>query len=505
MEKNVALVRRASMTKRIGCLVILFCAAAVSSQSQTFKTIHSFDGTDGFNSQSPLIQGTDGNLYGTMPDGGPFGENGFGTVFRMTPNGELTTLYSFCSQAGCTDGSYPYAALIQATDGNFYGTTYNGGTKGYGTVFRMTPAGTLSTIHSFCSERACADGALPRGSLVQATDGNFYGTTQLNTPVKSGGTVFKMTPSGTVTTLYTFCTESGCPDGELPGTIIQATDGNFYGTTLYGGTGAFCTVEGGCGTAFKITPSGVFTTLHNFCSESSCVDGEYAYTALIQASDGNFYGTTDQGGISTQCYVGCGNIYKIAPNGRFTNVYSFCKSDGYCTDGAFSQGSLIQATDGNLYGPTRQGGAKQGDGTLFSATTGGKLTTLYRFNSSNAGHYSGIYPYPALVQYTDGSFYGTTFQGGPSEYGTVFTLSTGLGPFVETQTSAGTVGATVNILGTDLTGAMAVSFNGFSAIFAVVSSSFITATVPAGATTGFLTVTTPGGILTSNKVFRIVP
>jgi uncharacterized repeat protein (TIGR03803 family) len=486
-------------------LILLTAATAIALQAQTFRTIHSFDVTDGYNSQSPLIQATDGNLYGTTPVGGALGESGLGTIFKMTPAGELTTLYNFCSQSRCTDGSYPYAALIQATDGNFYGTTHEGGTKGYGTVFKVTLDGALTTIYSFCSKGACPDGALPQGGLVQAANGNFYGTTQYNSPIKGGGTVFEITPSGALKTLYTFCSESGCPDGQLPGSLIQARDGNFYGTTLYGGTSGFCTLEGGCGTVFEITPGGVFTTLYSFCSENNCTDGLYPYTALVQASDGNLYGTTDQGGTCTVIEGGCGTIYKIAPNGTLTTGYSFCKLGGYCMDGEFSQGSLIQATDGNLYGPTRQGGAEPLDGTLFSITTGGKLTTLYRFDSTNAGHYSGTYPYAALVQYTDGTFYGTTLQGGSSDYGTVFSLSTGLGPFVETQTPAGRLGATVNILGTNLTGATGVAFNGTTAVFTVASPSLITAAVPAGASTGFVTVTTSSGTLTSNQLFRVTP
>jgi uncharacterized repeat protein (TIGR03803 family) len=486
------------------CVLLLLCAAATTAaRAQTFKAIHSFDGMDGeYDSTSVPIQGTDGNLYGVMPEGGA---NAFGTAYRMTPTGELTTIYNFCAQSGCADGQNPEGDLVQGTDGDFYGVTINGGAAGYGTAFKITSSGALTTLYNFCSRAECQDGAEPNGGLVLGSDGNFYGTTEGSSLRVRGGTIFKLNPNGLLETLYNFCLEGSCIQSLFPSGLIQGRDGNFYGTTQYGGDGAFCTVTGGCGQVFKISPQGDFTTLHAFCSESNCSDGLYPYAALVQASDGNFYGTTGQGGDSPVCGIpgGCGTIFRITSDGVLTTLHSFCSLE-YCADGLSPQGSLIQATDGDLYGTSRQGGGELLDGTVFKITTQGKLTLLYRFDCPRVPC-SGLYPYVGLVQDTDGTFYGVTNQGGIIGYGVVYDISTGLGPFVQTQTDSGAVDTTVNILGTNLTGATGVSFNGTAASFTVASSSLITATVPADASSGYVAVTTPSGVLTSNRPFQVVP
>ncbi len=284
--------------------------SGTGTPAQTFTTLHSFDGTDGEDPVAGLVQATDGNLYGTTNQAGA---DGAGTVFKITPSGTLTTLYSFCSQnsesTDCTDGGYPSAGLVQGTDGNFYGTTGARGANSYfgGTVFKITPTGTLTTLHEFCSQGAsygnpCADGGLPLAGLVQGTDGNLYGTTEIGGAnpcfADSGGygcgTVFKITPGGTLTTLYSF----DSTDGALPEAgLIRATDGNIYGTTFYGGAN-------GAGTVFKITPSGTLTTIYSSCSQSGgygepCADGGGPLVGLVQGTDGNFYGTTSGGGRPT--------------------------------------------------------------------------------------------------------------------------------------------------------------------------------------------------------------
>ncbi len=207
------------------------------------------------------------------------------------------------------------------------------------------------------------------------------------------------------------------------------------------------------------------------------------------------YGTTLRGGTNNY-----GTVFKLTPSGKRTTLYSFCLKSG-CTDGSSPYAALIQATDGNLYATTKKGGV-YGEGTVFKITPSGQLTTLYSF-CPKSGCTDGRFPSAGLVQDTNGTFYGTTSAGGSNKDGTVFSLSVGLGPFVETQTASGTVGAPVKILGTNLIGATNVTFNGTAAAFTVVSASLITTNVPNGATTGTVEVTTPGGTLKSKVPFRV--
>ena len=462
---------------RISCVLGGFLSLVLSVSAQTtFTTLYSFNDLEGYQPISGLVQATNGDLYGTAPNGGA--NNGFGTVFKITPSGTFTTVYTFCQQSTCLDGYEPYQeSLIQATNGDLYGTTNGGGAGGGGTVFKITPGGTLTTLTSF----DFTDGGGPDGGVIQGTDGNFYGTT-FDGGANGQGTVFKMTPGGTLTTLYNFCNLTNCTDGANPwATLVQATNGNFYGTTSNGGTR-------GDGTVFKITPSGTLTTLYSF--EGVGVDGGNPHAALIQGRDGNLYGTTYGGGTGT--------VFKITPSGTFTTLHTFSG-----TDGEEPQAALVQATNGNFYGTTEGGGASF-DGTVFEITPTGTLTTLYNF-CSQSGCTDGTYPFGALVQDTNGTLYGTTYRGGANDAGTVFRLSVGLGLFVETQPTSGRVGAAVKILGTDLTGATSVSFNGSAATFTVVSESEITTTVPTGATTGTVDVTIPSRMLKSNIKFRVTP
>jgi uncharacterized repeat protein (TIGR03803 family) len=456
----------------------------------TLTTLFSFDSTNGAGPTGVLVQGTDGNLYGTTYEGGV---NDLGTVFKVESSGTQTTLYNFCSISGCTDGEYPEGALVQATNGNFYGITEYGGANGVGTVFQITSTGTLTTLYSFCSQSGCTDGDYPVAGLVQAINGDFYGTT-VDGGANGVGTVFKITPSGTLTTLYNFCSQSGCTDGLEPfAGLVQANSGDFYGTTLGGGAS-------GEGTIFKMTPSGALTTLHSFNGG----DGAEPTAPLVQATNGDFYGTTTYYGNDEHggAYSG-GTIFKMTPSGALTTLYNFCSQVG-CADGYYPVAGLMQATDGGLYGTTSQGGAAAG-GTVYRMTPSGALTTVYSFCSKREC-VDGASPYTVPVQATNGTLYGTTFFGGANgAAGTIFSLSVGLGPFVKTQTTSGKVGAAVNILGTDLTGATSVSFNGTAAVFEVVSSSLVTATVPTGATTGKVEVVTPGGTLSSNVPFRVLP
>jgi uncharacterized repeat protein (TIGR03803 family) len=486
---------------RMACFVTALCVVnAIPSPAQTFTSLAGFNLING---EGPewLVQGTNGNFYGTTRFGGP-GPSYSGTVFEITPAGVLSRIYSFfCSNTSCVNGGGPNEGLLLAANGNFYGLTSVGGgnSSSTGTVFQITPTGALNTVYSFCALANCADGEYPTG-LVQASNGNFYGTTSAG-GTSVFGTVFKLTPAGKLTTLHSFCPGGNggdCPDGRNPsGRLIQASNGNFYGTTYEGGANG-----SGGGTIFEITPAGTLTTLYSFCAQANCADGAGPF-GLIQAANGNFYGTTFAGGAAGCGGPGCGTIFEMTPTGTLTTLYSFCAGSG-CP---INPGPLMQATDGNFYGTTIEGTLN--GGAVFEFIPTGSLTTLYNF-CFQVNCTDGLDPETGVLQGTDGTFYGTTVAGGPSPNcpkalgcGTVFSVSVGLGPFAKTVPTTGKVGANVIILGNDLTGTTSVSFNGVVAMFKVVSNTEITTTVPTGATTGLVQVTTPGGTLKSNVAFRV--
>jgi uncharacterized repeat protein (TIGR03803 family) len=465
------------------CLTLLFCAAtAISSSAQIFTTLASFNNRDGSYSQAPLVQGFDGNLYGTTDEGG---RNNSGVVFKISFDGNLATVHTFCSRVDCADGQVPESGLVPATNGTIYGVTSSGGVgcSYCGTVFQVSARGTLYTLHSFDG----TDGQNPLG-LLQASDTNFYGTTS-GGGAGSGGTIFKMTPTGGFSTLYTF------EDANYPvAGLVEGVDGNFYGTTI-------TYASGGNGTIFKMTSGGDLTTLYSFTGS----DGSWPVASLLQATSGLFYGTTSQGGpVSTVCVTtGCGTVFAITSGGDLTTLHDFTGTDGLNPSGA-----LIQGTDGNFYGTTEEGGPQNskctfGCGTIFQITPEGGFSTLHTFSGPD-----GEYPYISLVQATDGNFYGTTYVGGASKVcpegcGTVFRLSMGLSPFVITVPTANYPGRKARILGTNLTGATSVTFNGVAAAFTVVSPTEIATIVPKGATTGTVQVVTPAGTLQSNVAFRV--
>ena len=373
--------------------IILFLALAVVAQAQTFTTVASFDAAN--NGPNWLIQGTDGNFYGTSNKG---------TAFKLTPAGALAALYTF--PAGSTPNS-----LVQGSDGNFYGTmlgfrTINVPSSGPGSIFKLTPSGALTTLRTLA--QGLSEGSNPIGGLVQGRDGNFYGTTYaggINTLANGGGAgiVFKITPSGTFTKLHDFAG----PDGLGPNGLTLASDGNFYGTTQRGGTGCPDHLFGnGCGTVFKVTSAGTLTTLYTFTAMS---DGGAPTAGLVQGSDGNFYGTTTIGGQNQ-----FGTIFKLTPTGTLTTLYSFPAIPA----GRASSMTLIQATDGNFYGTVNQGGGPEGHGTLFEMAPSGTVTTLHTFGGAD-----GVAP-DWLIQAKNGDLYGATpFGTGPSPNGTVFSFS----------------------------------------------------------------------------------
>jgi uncharacterized repeat protein (TIGR03803 family) len=466
--------------KKVSVMFVLCATTAIAAPAQVFNTLVDFNTSDGYGPYLvSLIQGRDGQLYGTTESGGA---NGDGTAFKVTLGGNLTDLHDFSGQPN--DGQQPDSGLVQGTDGSFYGTTTNGGTDDYGTVFKVTSEGRQTTLYSFLCTGNCHDGAEPIAPLVLGADGNLYGTTNQGGGNRAAGTVFRITADGALTTLYSFCAKANCTDGSNPfAGLLQTVDGDFYGTTYGGGTN-------NSGTVFKVSRSGTLVTLHSFDGD----DGAAPAGALVQANDGNFYGTTTQGGT-----YGHGALFRLTPSGGFRLLHSFC-AQANCADGDRPQSGLIQATDGSLYGTTFQGGTNV-FGTVFKLDSNGLFTILHDF----AFHTDGGQLCGGLLQATNGTLYGTTFAGGSGDSGTVFSLDMGLGPFIALVHSSGKVGQTGGILGQGFTGTTSVSLNGTPADFTVVSDTFIKATVPPGATTGYVTVVTPSGTLTSNVPFRVLP
>ncbi len=369
-------------------MLLALAGHAFNAAAQTDTNLYSFGSSpnDGAAPEAGLVQASDGNFYGTTYFGGTSNK---GTVFRFNPSGTYTTLYSFAA----TDGNFPKATLVQGSDGNFYGTTYHGGTSGNGTVFRISPSGTYTTLYSFVGPPN--DGEWPEAGLVQGSDGNFYGTTYYGgTSTNCGplgcGTVFRISPGGTYTNLYSF---AGSPnDGANPkATLVQGADGNFYGTTFKGGTNC---LSCGPGTVFRISPSGSETNLHSFFGSANFAtnDGSLPEAGLVQGSDGNLYGTASVGGQR-----GWGTLFRINPSGTYTSLYSFL---GYPNDGAYPDAGLVQGSDGNFYGTTGGGGTSD-NGIVFWISPSGTYTTLYSFVASDD---ETTEPYGTLVQGRDGNF-----------------------------------------------------------------------------------------------------
>jgi len=402
--------------KILRVLLVIFMAVlagrAFTANAQTETNLHSFVGppSDGRDPRSGLVQGSDGNFYGTTFIGGT---NFDGTVFRISPSGTYTSLYSFVGSP--TDGARPSDKMVRGSDGNFYGTTHDGGMTNLGTVFRISPGGSYTNLYSFRGPPT--DGAGPTAGLVQGSDGNFYGMTELGgttnaicTNANGCGIVFRISPSGSYSNLYSFGSYTN--DGQDPiGGLVQGSDSNFYGTTLFGGTT-------NVGTVFRISRSGSETNLYSFGSYTN--DGFLPFAELVQGSDGNFYGTTYDGGTTWNggtnsiCTNGCGTAFRISPSGVYTSLYSF---GIYPTDGTKPTVGLIQGSDGNFYGMTILGGTVN-SGTIFRISSSGSYSNLYSFKGypNDGGNPS------EMVQGSDGNFYGTTGFGGTNNYGTVFKL-----------------------------------------------------------------------------------
>ncbi len=352
--------------RRAVLLVVLCVLFAIASPAQTFTTMYDFQGlTDSGYPWASLVQGVDGSYYGEAQ--GIPQNNDLGGVFKITSSGTFTTVHHF--EVGNPQGpAGPIGGMVRASDGSLYGISEGGGPYIAGTVFRVGTDDAVATIYNFCSLGAnCPDGATPWAPPIQGADGNFYGTTAGGgtTTCRYGcGTVYRLTPGGSLTTLYSFHQTDGAnPHARL----LLANDGNFYGTTFHGGSmqGLCATYSApGCGTVFRITPSGVLTTLHTFCLQSDCADSGTPTGGLIQGSDGYLYGMT--GPVAPNNIA---TIYRMSLQGDLTTLYKFPK--GWST-----LDQLLQAPDGNFYGMVCCGGTP---GSIFSMKPDGTVTTLHTF------------------------------------------------------------------------------------------------------------------------------
>jgi uncharacterized repeat protein (TIGR03803 family) len=324
--------------------------------------LHEFAGSpDGSYPTATLVRDKTGNFFGTTRNGGN-PDCGCGAVFKIAPDGSESVLYAF---KGGSDGGWPYAGLILDAAGDLYGTTTQGGgsgtgCRGYGcgTVFKITPNGTETVLYAFAGN---ADGSFPGGTLLLDKAGNLFGTTVFggNTSeyclTEGCGTAFQLSPDGAKTTLYAFCSQSGCTDGNNPfAGLIADKSGNLYGTTLSGG-------KDGVGTVFTLTKGGVETILHSFQDYS---DGQIPYGGVTFDGAGNLYGATTAGGYLNS-YSGA--VYKLAPDGTETLLHSFVLG----VDGATPQSDVIVDKDGNIYGTTLYCKGNGNKGEVFELASDG--------------------------------------------------------------------------------------------------------------------------------------
>jgi uncharacterized repeat protein (TIGR03803 family) len=392
----------------------------------------------------------------------------------VTPTGEFSTLYNFCSVTNCADGANPEAQLTVGSDGNLYGTTTFGGgapecSLGCGTIFRFSN-GTLTTLHAFMDN---INGSIPQPGLVQDVNGDFYGTT-LEGGADNYGTIFAISPSGKFKKLLDF----DFNNGEASTAPVQSTkSSSLYGATNNGG--AFASGE-----VYEVNSSGI-RVLYSF---PSTAEQNNPISGLSYGRNGLLYGLTGSG-------INYGTFYSITTGGSLTTLYNFTLESG--TD-PISLPALVLGPDGNFYG-TARGGGLYGGGTIFSLTPAGVIEVPHNFAGSD-----GSSPVSGLTEATDGSFYGDAYQGGLNGEGTVFHISTGLPAFVQPVPGFGAIGTNLIILGPNLTGTTSVSFNGVTASFTVVSRTEITVTIPIGATSGPLKIVTPAGTLSTKLAFRVL-
>ncbi len=462
------------ITRTSLAMAILIFAVATSSNvhAQTYSVLSNFPTSGGPAAPAfpgVVAQGRDGSLYSTTMRGGMSAPPGVdspadGTIFRVTPSGTLTVVYTFRGTVAGNPSS-PKSGLTLGTDGFFYGAAAGSNGK----IFKADSSGNVTVLYSL----AASDGS-GAGTPIRGTDGNLYGATQ------QGGGVYKLTSGGKFTVIHA----SDINDGYLGDVgplapLFQASDGDFYGTTHSGVGTVFV------GSVFKVTGTGDFTYIYKFDN----THGATPIGPVIQGSDGNFYGTTSRGGSAN-----FGVVFMLKPSGELTVLHNFNGTDGKTPDGG-----LVQANNGVFYGVASAGGTL-GFGTIYKITSTGTFSVLHNFDNT-----TGATPDVTLVQHTNGLLYADTSGGGASGVGVFYSLNDSLQPFVSLMPISGQVGVSIGILGQGFTGTTDVSFNGAPAAFTVVSDTFLTVTVPSHGSTGNVTVTTPTGTLTSNKVFTVIP
>ena len=453
--------------------LVTACAAcvfslAVCAQAQTVTAIAAENSLG-------MVQATDGNFYGAGSAPG----NLDGGIFRMTPTGEISTVYRSCFQPNCTQPGPP----ILGGDGNLYGVSkFGGNSTGSGTVYKLTLDGKLTILYTFCPNAGCADGQFPLG-LVLGSDGNFYGAAEEG-GAGSGvsGTIFRISPTGEFKLLYTFCSLANCADGTgAASPPVQGSDGNFYGVAVFGGAT-------GHGVAYRLTSAGAYTVLYNFCSATDCLDGNQPQ-AVTWSPSGTLLGVTNLGGDRNG-----GTIFEI---NLVKNHYRTLHSFDAWVDGDNPFYPLTLANDRNFYGVV---GDSFAAGYIFEVTPAGVYTSLYNFACCGLG----TNPFGPLLQATSGKLYGEMeYSHHVTNSGSIFQLLNGISPSVQPVPVAGKVGQSILILGNGLTGTTRVTFNGVAAAFTVESDTYIKARVPVGATTGTVSVATPTGKLNSNPTFRV--
>jgi uncharacterized repeat protein (TIGR03803 family) len=485
-----SLYRQGKRSRRMAMVFTLLSAVviagvAVPAQAQTPTVLHTFmqTTTDACAPRGNIVQGRDGNMYGGGASCGAGGSGG-GAIYKISPAGVESVLFNFPPQWTNCGG----AGLTLGSDGNFYGACEGGNpATGMGSIFRLTPAGVFTDLHDFTG----ANGdSLPMYPPIQGVDGNFYGVS--GNEVQVCGNVYKLTPAGVYTNLHTFVFNSECHSSNL----VQASDGNLYGTL------ADCEVVQGAGCVYKISTAGVFKEIHDFAFTT----GQVPCTGLIQGKDGKLYGATQQGAAN-----GSGNIYKLTTAGVATDFHDFTNAtDASCVNNVGPPVNLLQVADGSFYGVNPAYGPN-GTGSIYKLTSAGVFTAFLFPNPP----VDGDLPSSTLIQHTNGLVYGTTPSGGggsggcpPTCQGTFFSVATGDAPFVSLEPTerTGYVGAKVGMFGQGFSSASVVKFGGVAATSVALSgTTYLTAVVPTGAHTGAVTVTTGTTTLTSPQTYKVKP